>query len=61
MLHDPLPVEAGVMGAAVCSGAVLRSRFALAEAVDAAVPLAPRALVVFEAETSWMMVPFLLS
>lgn len=49
------------MGAAVCSGAFRRSRFALAEAVEAAVPVAASGLVALEASTSWMIVPFLLS
>lgn len=52
---------AGVIGAAVGSGAFRRSRFALAEAVEAAVPVAARGSVLFEAETRWMIVPFLLS
>lgn len=52
---------AGVIGAAVCSGAFRRSRFALAEAVEAAVPVAARGSVLFEGEMSWMIVPFLLS
>lgn len=49
--------------AAGCSGRVRRSRFtALAEAVEAAaVPVAASGLVLFEASTSWTMVPFLLS
>ena len=61
MLHDPFADVAGVIGAAVCSGVFRRSRFALAEAVEAAVPVAARGSVLFEAETSRTMVPFLLS
>ena len=51
---------AGVIGAAVCSGVFRRSRFALAEAVEAAVPVAASGSVLFDG-MSWTMVPFLLS
>jgi hypothetical protein len=61
LLHDPFFAVAGVIGAAVCSGAFRRSRFALADAVEAAVPVAARGSVLFEAGMSWMIVPFLLS
>lgn len=61
LLHDPFAAAAGVIGAAVCSGMFRRPRFALAEAVDAAVPVAASGSVLFEAWTSWMIVPFLLS
>lgn len=50
-----------MIGAAVCSGAFRRSRFALADAVEAAVPVAARGSVLFDAGMSWMIVPFLLS
>ena len=50
-----------MIGAAVCSGAFRRSRFALADAVEAAVPVAASGSVLFEAGMSWMIVPFLLS
>jgi hypothetical protein len=61
LLHEPFAAVAGVIGAAVCSGAFRRSRFALADAVEAAVPVAARESVLFEAGTSSMIVPFLLS
>jgi hypothetical protein len=61
LLHDPFAADAGVMGAAVSSGMFRRSRSALAEAVEAAVPVAASEFVAFEASTSWMIVPFLLS
>jgi hypothetical protein len=61
LLHAPFFAATGVIGAAVCSGdsKFRRSRLSLAEA--AAVPVADSELVEFEAETSWIMVPFLLS
>ena len=49
-----------MIGAAVCSGVFRRSRFALAEAVEAAVPVAASGSVLFDG-MSWTMVPFLLS
>lgn len=61
LLHAPFAAVAGVIGAAVSSGIFRRSRSALAEAVEAAVPVAARGLVLFEAGTSWIIVPFLLS
>jgi hypothetical protein len=61
LLHEPFPAVAGVIGAAVCSGVLRRSRFALADAVEAAVPVAASESVLFEAGMSWTMVPFLLS
>ena len=50
--HDPFFAVAGVIGAAVCSGAFRRSRFALADAVEAAVPVAASGSVLFEAGMS---------
>lgn len=50
-----------MIGAAACSGVFRRPRFALADAVEAAVPVAASESVLFEAGISWTMVPFLLS